>query len=197
MDTFTIGWPHGWPFGGLSRNGLPRPSDRVESIVVLTAAVFAVVAIPFAATVGASVRDFQISQAAAVAASIRPASATVTGEPELSTAHLFHAEWSVPVRWDVDGAPRDAVIASHVKPEVGEPMSIWIDRNGRPAPAPAPTASATANGISVAVMLWLAALGADVGAVQLLRWRLDARRSAQWERELQALADDGGGRSRH
>ena len=197
MDTFTIGWPHGWPFGGLSRTGLPRISDRVESIVVLTAAVFAVVAIPFVATVGVSVRDYQISQAAAVAASVRPTTATVIGKPELSTANLFHAEWSVPVRWDIDGAPHDDTIDSHVKPEVGEPMSIWVDRNGRPGRAPAPAASATANGISVAVMLWLAALAADVGAVQLLRWRLDARRSGQWERELQALADDGGGRSRH
>lgn len=34
MDTFTIGWPHRWPFGGLSRNGLLRISDRFESIVV-------------------------------------------------------------------------------------------------------------------------------------------------------------------
>lgn len=196
MQTFTIGWPCRWPFHGLGRNELLRLSDRIESIAVVICGILAVIAVPLVASIGTSVHDHVAAERAQHAASVQQAMATVVGEPEASAAYPLHRPWSVPVSWYVAGSAHRGTVTSDVKSKVGEQLSIWVDREGTLTTPPAPLGSATANAVGVAVALWLALIGACAGVLQLVRWRLDAGRFARWDRELESLADDGGGRTR-
>jgi hypothetical protein len=196
MQPFTIGWPRCWPLHGLGRNHLVRFSDRVESIVVLIFGVLVIVAIPFAVGVGGSVHDDEVADHARHAASVHQVMATVFAEPEASKHYLFSEQWSVPVRWDVGGSAHEARIDGDAKGQVGQQVPIWLDRHGSLTRSPAARGSAWADAVSVAIVVWLALVGACGGAMQLIRWRLDVSRFATWEREFESLADDDGGRTR-
>ena len=51
------------------------------------------------------------------------------------------------------------------------------------------------DAVSVALSTWLGAVAAAVTLLVVVRARLDRRRHAAWERELDDLAADGGSRS--
>ena len=195
MQTFTVGGPRRWPFHGLGRNELLRWSDRVESIAVVIVAVVAILAIPFAVDVGASVHEFEVEEQAVRSASVHQETATVIAAPRDTAASQFSSEWSVPVRWDVGGVAGYGTVLSEVDARVGDRLPIWLDESGNLTTRPV-AGSAVADAIGVGVVVWLAFGGAGTGLLALLRWWLDVGRFARWERELNSLADDGGGRTR-
>ena len=195
MQTLTLGWPRRWPFHGLGRNDLLRRSDRVESLSVMIFGVLAIIAMPLAASVAASVYDLEVADQSERAASIHQATATVVRQPEALEDYALHTYWSVPIRWDVDGASREGATISDVKSKVGDQLPIWLDRDGTLTTAPVTTESASADAVCVALIVWTAVIGVCGGVLQLIRWRLDASRFDQWEREFRLLADDGGGRT--
>jgi hypothetical protein len=196
MQTFTIGWPHRWPFHGLGRNELLRFSDRIESIALLIFGIAAIIAVPFAVSIGMSVHDFEAGEQARHAVTAHEAMATVVGDSETLAQHPFHVEWSVPVRWNAAGGSRQGSVAGDAPRNVGTQVPIWLDQNGELTKPPVAQGSSAADGVGVAVVVWLAVIAMLGGVLQLIRWRLDAGRLAQWDRELESLADDGGGRSR-
>lgn len=195
MQTFTLGWPRRWPFHGLGRNDLLRRSDRVESFAVMIFGILAIIAIPLAASVAASVHDAEVADQAERAASIHQATATVVRQPKALEDYAFHTYWSVPVQWDVAGASREGATISDVKSEVGDQLPIWVDRDGTLTRAPVTAESASADAVGVALLVWTAVIGMCGGVLQLIRWRLDAIRFDQWEREFRLLTDDGSGRT--
>ena len=66
--------------------------------------------------------------------------------------------------------------------KTGDPLTIWVDRNGDHVDAPAPVSQAAADAIGVAYVCWG-------------RWNLDRRRDSAWERDIRCLIDDDGGRT--
>jgi hypothetical protein len=195
MQTFTLGWPRRWPFHGLGRNDLLRRSDRVESLSVIFFGILAIIAKPQAASGAASVHDAEVADQAERAASIHQATATVVRQPKALEDYAFQTYWSVPVQWDVAGASREGATISDVKSEVGDQLPLWVDRDGTLTRAPVTAESASADAVGVALLVWTAVIGMCGGVLQLIRWRLDAIRFDQWEREFRLLTDDGSGRT--
>ncbi len=79
----------------------------------------------------------------------------------------------------------------------GDQIPVWVDGTGKLSGRPMSADQAMMDGVVVAVFSWMAVVGAAIGGLRLLIWRLDRRRFAQWEREFHALADDSGGRADH
>ena len=70
-------------------------------------------------------------------------------------------------------------------------MSGW-DRRGEQAAAPTPTWRAGIDAMFAGAAAWLIAMTGVTGLSVFVRSRLTRRRYSDWEREWEALRDDGG-----
>lgn len=194
MESFMLRWPRVRVLSGLSRNGLLRISDRVESIATVLVILIAVIALPVAAAVGTSAYERMSMADAEYAASIHQTEASVVGAGRPEVAEIYEVEYSTPVQWNAGGRSHAATVEWTEQVRVGDHIMVWVNDDGDLAPAPAPVDQAARYAIATAIVLWSAGVGLSAGVLCLLRWRLDVRRFANWERELETLADDG---SRH
>ena len=76
--------------------------------------------------------------------------------------------------------------------QTGDPLTIWVDRDGDRVDAPTPTSQAGADAVGVAYAAWQTVALAVAGLVCWGRLRLDRRRESAWERDIRCLIDDGG-----
>jgi hypothetical protein len=178
----------------LGRNGLLRISDRVESIATVLVILIAVIALPVAAAVGTSAYGRMSMADAEYAASIHQTEASVVGAGRPEVASIYEVEYSTPVQWNAGGRRHAATVEWTERVRVGDHIMVWVKDDGDLAPAPAPVDQPARYAIATAIVLWAAVVSLSVGVLCLLRWRLDVGRIANWERELETLADDG---SRH
>ena len=79
--------------------------------------------------------------------------------------------------------------------KAGEQIQIWAGGAGNRVGPLRQASQAATDAIGVAVSLWFGVVAAAAGALYVLRRRLDRSRYAQWDRELDTLADDDGGRT--
>jgi hypothetical protein len=101
----------------------------------------------------------------------------------------------VNARWQVDGTEHTATLNWDHAVKSGEPLTIWVDRNGDHVDAPAPTSQAAKDAVAVAYVAWQMVALATAGLVCLGRSWLDRRRDSAWERDIRRLIDDEGGRT--
>lgn len=191
MESFTIGWPRLRILTGLGRNQLLRISDRVESIATVCTLLIVILAVPVAAAFGTTVHDRRSLIDAEYLASIHQTQATVVGDATPESGPQYTVFYSTPVQWYSGGHSRTATIDWRDRVRVGDQIALWVNESGEFASTPAPPDQAARDGITVAIVLWMIIIGAASGVLWLLRWRLDAARLASWDRELDALADDG------
>ncbi len=191
MQTFTIGIPHGTLIGRLGGNRLVRTSDRVQAIATIMLFLLGVAIIPVVVTLGMSTHQHQTAMYARQAAGVHQTTARVTAnsmvEPTYGTQQLYVAQ----IIWEVNGLPQRASIKWPEYLTAGEHIPVWIDATGTLSGKPMSADQAVMDGVMVAVVLWLVGVGVGVGSLQLLKWRLDRRRDAQWEQGLRALVADG------
>jgi hypothetical protein len=73
--------------------------------------------------------------------------------------------------------------------------TTWVDRDGNPVGAPAPTSRAAVEAVGVALAAWQTVTIVVAGWVWWTHSHLDRRRDAGWERDIESLIDDDGGRA--
>jgi hypothetical protein len=170
--------------GRLPRRGVDRLEDAATWLLMSLALTTLIVS----AVVGVLVHATNMDAARVQAAERTAVDATALGDsPLLPTPDGFDPGMlavEVPVRWTgPDGIVHVADAPVSGSTANGQPVSIWLDRTGRPVPAPASAADALVQGITVGGLLL--ALGAVVvGLGWLAAQRGIGRLNAGfWERE--------------
>lgn len=173
-----------WRRFHVGRNPLARGGDRLEARLLVASIVLALVAIPFAVSVGgdtygtrlAAVQHDQASKhrATAVLLVSAPVSLTVG---EVETVRV-KARWQLP-----DGSSRVGRVSTYRGTPKGTEVPVWLDERGGVTAPPATPTSATADAVSVGVSVWLAVVvlcGLIVAATRALLARFHA---VQWARD--------------
>jgi hypothetical protein len=181
-----------WPVLRLfSRNPLIRNSDRIETTVLILAALAVIVAAACAEALGMAVHDARArmyteqakTRYPIVAVAVEDSKKKATAETTASTVYA---------RWKVNGANHTGVLSSDDDVKAGDPMQIWVDGGGNRVGQPSPISRAGTDAVSVAMVTWLSVVLAVTGAVCAVRVQLSRTRNAQWERAIHGLFNDEG-----
>jgi hypothetical protein len=190
MQSF-IFTPTRWPIiRAFGTNPLVRTSDRIETIVVVSAVAFALLAAPVACAIGTTIHETRSRFYAEEAQARQPVRAVViTTRQSAGAARPYPNTPVIQARWRADGIERVTTFRSERAVEVGAPIEIWVNDAGERVASPSPASQAVVDAISVGVLLWVVAVGAAAALVAVVRWRLNRRHDADWEREIAGLAD--------
>ena len=191
MQTFTIGLGRYWWMRALGRNPLVRRSDRVEALAVALAIVIAVVATPIAGAIGTSVHDARTLFYAEEAENRHQVTATAIENGSVVVPR-DSVSFSGRAKWSIAGSEHIGAIEWPDQAKVGEQQDIWVDSQGEPVGPPPPPSRADTDAVAIALTVWFGVAAAAAGFVYVLRRQLDRRRYADWDREIDASADDGG-----
>lgn len=172
------------------RNPLVRTTDRVESSVAIVLIVSSIVAAAVFGAVGTQVYDSRSKTYAAQAETMTTLSAT-TVEDSAMVVQPNRSVAMATIRWEFDGTEHTDRIASHTVAKAGEKITIWVDAHGDRVARPPTPARAVNEAVGVALSCWLAAIGLSALLLSELRRRLDRRRYADWDRDLENLVGNG------
>lgn len=142
-----------------SGGSLARTSDRIEALVlaVLFAAGFAVVGIGFWA--GHATADGLARHGSRAQAGEYAAQAVATGDarPFGGAGSVGVVPWSVPVAWSTESGPAGGSVLVDHAVAAGEPVSVVVDRSGRPRAVQAPRLSGAPVAVGVVTIFagWL------------------------------------------
>ena len=186
------GW---WVLRAVGRNPLVRGSDRLELLIVAVGILFVVVAGACAGALGTAVHDARsrvyIAQAQTrhtVVAEAIDDSTIVFGVDDNMTTRV-HA------RWQVNGTEHTGSVAPDHAVKTGDPLLIWVERDGSCVGAPTPTSQAGVDAVLAAYGAWQTVVLAAAALIWWSRSRLDRRRDSDWERDIRCLIHDNGGRT--
>ena len=107
-----------------------------------------------------------------------------------------NAVTSVNARWRVDGIEHADHLTIHDPVKTGDPLVIWLDRDGNRVDAPTPTSQAGVDAVVAALMVWQTVVFTVTGLIWLARVGLNRRRIRGWDRDLRSLVYDGGSGNR-
>jgi hypothetical protein len=114
---------------------------------------------------------------------------TIVPRANGSTATMANA------RWQVKGTQRIGTISVDGGVKIGDPLTIWVDRDGVRVDPPTPTSRAGVEAVGVAYVAWQAVALVAVGLVRWGRAHLDGRRDSAWEHDIRCLIHDDRGRT--
>jgi hypothetical protein len=176
------------------RNPLVRTSDRVELFIVALGILIVLIA-PCAGALGTAVHArsrVYLAEAqtrhTVIGTAVRD-STTVVGIDHNSVT-------SVNARWQVGGIEHADHFTIDGPVKTGDPLVIWLDRDGNRVDAPTPTSHAGVDAVVAALVAWQTVVFAVAGLVCLARSGLNRRRLRGWDRELRSLVHDGGSGNR-
>ena len=191
---YVPGW---WVLRACGRNPLVRGSDRLELFIVALGILVVLVAAACAGALGTAVYDARsrvyVEQAQTrhtVIARAIDDSTTTVGVDDYTTTR-------VNARWDANGTKRTGSFTMNGAVKTGEPLRIWVDRNGNRVDAPTQASQAGVDAVGVAYAAWQTVALVAAGLICWGRSRLKRRRDSAWERELRCLVDDDDGRTTH
>jgi hypothetical protein len=101
----------------------------------------------------------------------------------------------VNARWQVDGAEHAGSFTLDHAVKTGDPLKIWVGRDGNRVDAPTPTSRAGVEAVGVAYAVWQTVAFAVAGLIWWGRSRLDRLRDSAWEHDIRCLVDDDEGRT--
>ena len=189
MEEFTIGL--GSRLRCLTaRNPLVRASDRVEAAGLLVVFTVALLVAPVAGATGTAAYDSLAHRYAGDRAARQQVTATVTDD-SAAAPQVYEEPFLTPIRWEYAGAVHTAE-ARTAQMKAGEQLSLWIDTRGDQTTKPLTNENAATEAVVTGFGLWFASVGVTSAAWTVLRLRLNQSRYADWDRELDDLADDGG-----
>jgi hypothetical protein len=191
----SVDYIHGWwVLRAAGRNPLVRASDRLELLIVALGIVVVVVAGACAGALGTAVHDAR-SRVYTVQAQTRH---TVVAEAIDDSTNVLgvrdNATTRVNARWQVDGAEHAGSVTVDRAVKTGDPVRIWVDRDGNRVDAPTPTSQAGLDAVAVAYVAWQTVVLAAAALICWGRLRLDRRRDAAWERDIRCLIHENGRR---
>ena len=195
MQTFTLSFGS-WLRRLSVRNPLVRTSDRIEAAAVLLIVVLALLAAPVSGSVGTVVYDNLTHRFAADRLSRHEVAATVTHDSSLAP-QAYEKPFLTPIQWEFAGHVYAEEMRTSDRMKAGEQQRIWIDAAGSRTMKPLTDQDAATEAAVTAFGLWFAAVGVATAAWTVLRLRLDRLRYADWDRELDDLADNGGRTNRN
>ena len=185
-----------WNISGADDNPLRRDCDRAEGRARSVAVVLNLVLLPLALLTGVLVaqhlaadRARQLDVLHQVTATVQVTSAP-TDPPGLLSRRTGTVGWT-----DPDGVEHQAHTVLTLRDEVGDPVTIWVDRHERPVPDPPGAANPVVAAVLVPLLIQITGLAGSLGGWAWYRARLDRRRSAQWDldwRRFNHVADDPG-----
>jgi hypothetical protein len=186
---------HGlWVLRACGRNPLVRGIDRLE-LLIIAVGILVLVAAALAGALGTAVHDARSRVYIAQAQTRHAVTARATEDSTLVLRVDDSTATRVNARWQVDGTEHTGSLSWDHVVKTGDPLMIWVDRNGDRVVAPAPVSQAAADAIGVAYVAWQAVVLVVAGLVCLGRANLDRRRDSALERDIRCLIDDDGGRT--
>ncbi|MBX7433673.1 hypothetical protein JDV09_16370 [Mycobacterium sp. Y57] len=189
MQNFTFG-PGTWLTRLLTRHPLVRASDRIEAAAVVLIVMVALLALPVAAVIGTAAKD-DLTHAFAADRLDRQQIVAVVDAESTSAPQVYGPPFVTTIRWEFAGSEHSAVLRTgHMNS--GDPVTIWIDAAGRRTTPPRTDRDAGADAVLIALAVWGVAVGGAGVVFAVVKLRLDRLRGADWDRELEDLAGDGG-----
>ena len=192
----SVDYVHGWwILRACGRNPLVRRIDRLELLIVALGILVVVVAAACAGALGTAVHDARSRVYIAQAQTRHTVTASAIDDSTIVLGVDDNMATRVNARWQVDGTEHaDSLNWDHAV-KTGDPLTIWVDRNGDRVDAPTPISQAGADAVGVAYVAWQSVALAAAGLICWGRSRLDRRRDSAWERDIRCLIDDDGGRT--
>jgi hypothetical protein len=189
METFTL-TAGTWVRRLATHGPLVRTSDRVEAAVTLVVVIFVVLAAAFAGALGTTTYDSRVHEYAAQQLTRHQVDAVATDESSPGKMRYQDA-FVIPVQWQFAGRQHTDTIRTTAKMKPGDRKPIWVDAAGNRTFAPLTARDAAIDAVGIAVALWLVVAGAGTAVLAVVRNRVNRRRYAAWDRELEDLADNG------
>ena len=196
VDTFTLDWGRRCIARLLGRNQLVRPGDRWEMLAVALVVSALLLAIPVVAALGTAIKESRSHAYADQATTRQQTSGTALADARLHVRGDSQT-FDVETRWSAGDGVHVGTVAVPDMVRVGDHVDVWIDRNGNHVGAPSPPGQAAAEAVGWAVLSWMALAGVSTAGLFILHRALNRARYAAWDRELIALAGNGGGRASH
>ncbi|NLU85067.1 hypothetical protein [Rhodococcus sp. HNM0569] len=178
---------------GRRHNVLVRRSDRVEATLKIALAVLAVILVPIALFVGirtdqsqSAIADEQASRvSAAVATTLEnatPPDAAATG-----SEYIQRAVGTAPASWNWMGSERTGEVSVDADTPAGTQVDIWLDSQGLPTSPPLSHTAVQTAAVVTGVFTWFSTMSLATCAFLLVQVWLNRRRTAEWERQLDAF----------
>jgi hypothetical protein len=184
-----------WVLRACGRNPLVRGVDRLELVIVALGILVALVAAAGAGALGTAVHDARARVYVAQAQTRHTVIARATDDSTIVIGVDDNMATRVNARWQVNGAEHSGSFQWDHAVKTGDPLTIWVDRDGNRVDAPTPTSRAGVEAVGVAYAVWQTVAFAAVGLIWWTRSSLDRRRDSAWEHDIRCLVDDDGGRT--
>lgn len=196
MDEYTWSVKPGRLARYAGRNPLVRTSDRLEAWTVLIAVLVAVLAIPFAATIGTLTYERQVQLSVRQAAELRQVAATVIADstPEAQPGRVW---FRTQVRWSVGTEPTTGWLEGADRLNAGDRATVWVNDRGEQVGPPLSREQASVVAIGIAALAWLAVVVVLSTSVRVVHWHLERSRYEGWTREWRTFDCDGNGRRKN
>jgi hypothetical protein len=186
------GW---WILHAAGRNPLVRGSDRLELLIVTLGILVVVVTAACAGALGTAVHDDRSRVYAAQAQTRHTVVAEAIDDSAVVIGVHNNMTTTVNARWQVNGTEHTDRVSPKHAVEIGDPLMIWVDRNGDQVDAPTPTSQACIDAVLAAYGAWQSVVLVAAGMIRWARSRLDRQRDSAWERDMRFLIHDNGGRT--
>lgn len=193
METVEINVRTSWLLRAFGRNPLVRSSDRWEAIITALTVVVVILMLPVAGAVGTAVYYSEAVSYARAAATYHSVAAEVTAD-SAGVSEPYVVGTLTPIRWIVDGQLRTDVVHSRHWYAAGGSMPIWVDDRGMRVAGPPNRIDPALTAVGAALVVCAAAIVAGAALLVVVRCRLDRRRYAAWDAEVDDIAGNGGGR---
>jgi hypothetical protein len=189
---YVHGW---WVLRACGRNPLVRRIDRLELLIVALGILVVVVAAACAGALGTAVHDARSRVYIAQAQTRHTVTASAIDDSTVVLGVDDNMATRVNARWQVNGTEHTGSLNWDHAVKTGDPLTIWVDRDGNRVDAPTPISQAGVDAVAVAYVAWQSVVLAAAVLICWGRSRLDRRRDSAWERDIRCLIDDDGGRT--
>ena len=191
----SVGYIHGpWVLRACGRNPLVRASDRFELLIIALGILVALVAAACAGALGTAVHDERSRVYVEQAETRHAVIARAIDDSKVVLGVDDNAATRVNARWQVNGIEHTGSLTWDGAVKTGDPLRIWVDRNGNRVDAPTPTSQAGVDAVCVAYSAWQTVALVATGLTCWGRSRIERRRDSAWEREIRCLIHDDSGR---
>jgi hypothetical protein len=192
----SVDYVHGWwLLRACGRNPLVRRVDRLELVIIALGILVALAAAACAGALGTAVHDARGRVYVAQAQTRHAVTARAIDDSTIVVGVNDDTATRVNARWQVDGTEHTGTLQWDHAVKTGDPLSIWVDRDGDRVNAPTPTSRAGMEAIGIAYAAWQTVAFAVAGLIWWGRSCLDRRRDSGWEDDIRCLVDDDGGRT--
>ncbi len=192
----SVDYIHGWwVLRAAGRNPLVRGCDRLELLIVTLGILVVAVAAACSGALGTAVHDARSRVYSAQAQTRHTVVAEAIDDSEVVLGVDHNTTTRADAQWQVDGAEHTGSVALDHAVKTGDPLRIWVDRNGNHVDAPTPTSQAGVDAVLVGYAAWQSVVLAAAALIWWSRSRLDRLRDSAWERDIRGFIHDNGGRT--